>query len=51
MNKYLPIIGTVAASIGAALFTPDFLSHHVALFAGLNVAAQLLHSALPSVFK
>ena len=51
MSKYLPIIITVIATVAAAILTPAFVAAHTSLFAGLNVAAQILHAALPSVFK
>lgn len=51
MSKFLPLIVTVVASVSAAVFTPDFVAHHVGVFAGVNIAAQILHAALPSVFK
>ena len=49
--KYLPLLITVVGTLGATLITPDFVAHHVTVFAVLNAAAQLLHAALPSVFK
>jgi len=51
MSRYLPIIFTVVGTLGAALLTPSFVAAHPAVFAIVNVAAQLLHAALPSVFK
>jgi hypothetical protein len=50
MTKWIPVIVTVTATLGAAIFTPAFVAAHPALFAGFNVAAQFLHAALPSVF-
>ena len=50
LTKALPVIVTVVATVGSAVFTPDFLVHHVTAYAVLNAAAQLLHAALPSVF-
>lgn len=50
MPKYLPVVVTVVATVGAAIFTPDFILHHVTAFAVANAAAQVLHAALPSVF-
>jgi hypothetical protein len=48
--KYGPLVFTVAGTIGAAIFTPDFIASHPMAFAWVNAAAQLLHSILPSVF-
>jgi len=50
LGKVLPVIVTVAATLGAAVFTPDFIAHHVTAFVVLNAAAQVLHAALPSIF-
>ena len=50
MPKYLPVVVTVVATVGAAVFTPDFILHHATAFAVANAAAQVLHAALPSVF-
>ena len=48
--KYLPLIVTLTATIGAAIFTPGFVTAHPTVFLGINAAAQILHSALPSIF-
>jgi hypothetical protein len=49
-TAWLPIIVTVAASVGAAIFTPAFIAAHPTAFAALNSVAMLLHAVLPSVF-
>lgn len=51
MSKYLPVITTIGSTLAAALAAPDFVSHHLPLFAILNAVAQLLHSVLPSTVK
>lgn len=48
--KYGPLAFTVAGTIGAAIFTPDFIAGHPIAFAWVNAAAQLLHAILPSIF-
>lgn len=48
--KYGPVVLTVAGTIGAAIFTPDFVTGHPMTFAWVNAAAQLLHAILPSIF-
>lgn len=50
LKAYIPLIITVVGTISAAIVTPQFVAAHPVWFAGLNVAAQLLHAALPSVF-
>jgi hypothetical protein len=50
MLKYLPVIVTVAGTLGAAFLTPAFVAAHPAAFALVNAAAQVLHSVLPSIF-
>jgi hypothetical protein len=50
LTKYFPLIITLAGTLGAAIFTPDFIAHHAAAFAAVNALAQVLHAALPSVF-
>ena len=50
LAQFLPVIVTVVATVGAAIFTPDFILHHATAFAVANAAAQVLHAALPSVF-
>ena len=50
MTKWLPVIATIAATLGAAIFTPTFVTGHPVVFSVLNAAAMLLHAALPSVF-
>ena len=50
LKKYLPLAVTLVGTVGAAIFTPAFVQAHPTLFVVLNGAAQLLHSALPSVF-
>ena len=51
VTKYLPLIVTLAGTVGAAVFTPDFVSHHPTAFVAVNAVAQILHAVLPSVFK
>ena len=51
LTKYFPLIVTLAGTVGAALFTPDFIAHHVAVFAALSSVANILHAVLPSIFK
>lgn len=48
MNKWLPVVVTVAITIGTAIFTPAFLAAHPYVYAGANAAAQVLHALLPS---
>ncbi|MGB9493064.1 MAG: hypothetical protein WCA92_21560 [Terriglobales bacterium] len=50
LKQYGPLACTLAGTIGAAIFTPAFIGAHPAAFAFVNAAAQLLHSALPSIF-
>lgn len=50
LKKYGAVIVTVVSTIAAAVFTPDFIAAHPQAFALLNVIAQVLHAALPSVF-
>jgi len=49
-TKWLPILVTLCATVGAAVFTPAFISAHPVVFAVLNGIAMCLHAALPSVF-
>ncbi|MGH9641512.1 MAG: hypothetical protein ACRD3Q_03730 [Terriglobales bacterium] len=49
--KYGPVILTIAGTIGAAIFTPDFILAHPMAFAWVNAAAQLFHAILPSIFQ
>jgi hypothetical protein len=51
LTKYFPLIVTLAGTVGAAVFTPDFVSHHPTAFIVVNGVAQILHSVLPSIFK
>ena len=51
LTKYGPLILTLAGTIGAAIFTPDFIVAHPMAFAWVNAAAQLLHAVLPSIFQ
>ena len=48
--QYGPLVFTLAGTIGAAIFTPEFVSAHPMAFAWVNAAAQLLHAVLPSIF-
>ena len=50
-KQYGPILVTLAGTLGAAIFTPQFIAAHPLAFAIVNMAAQLLHSVLPSVFQ
>lgn len=50
LTKYGPVVFTIAGTIGAAIFTPDFVTGHPMAFAWVNAAAQLLHAVLPSIF-
>jgi hypothetical protein len=49
--KYGPVVITIAATIGAAIFTPAFILAHPVAFAWVNALAQLLHAMLPSIFQ
>jgi hypothetical protein len=51
IKQYGALVITLTGTIGAAVFTPDFIAAHPAAFAWINVAAQLLHAALPSIFE
>ncbi|MGA9529300.1 MAG: hypothetical protein WBS24_14390 [Terriglobales bacterium] len=51
LMQYGPLVCTVAGTIGAAIFTPAFISAHPMAFAWVNAAAQMLHAALPSIFN
>jgi len=51
LTQYGPVVCTVAATIGAAIFTPNFIAAHPMAFAWVNAAAQLLHAVLPSIFQ
>lgn len=51
LKQYGPLLITLAGTIGAAIFTPAFISAHPLAFAGVNAAAQFLHAVLPSIFK
>lgn len=48
--KYLPIVVTLAGTLGTAIFTPMFFQSHLVVYAALNAAAQVLHAVLPSIF-
>ena len=50
MTKWLPLLLTVAGTIGATVLTPSFVLTHPTVFAVLNAAAMVLHAVLPSVF-
>jgi hypothetical protein len=50
-KQYGPLVLTLAGTIGAAVFTPAFISAHAMAFAWVNAAAQLLHAVLPSIFE
>ncbi len=51
IRQYGPLVITLAATIGAAVFTPAFIEAHPLAFAVVGGIAQLLHAALPSVFN
>ena len=48
VTKYGAVIVTLLVTLGAAIFTPSFIQAHPVVFAVLNMAAQVLHSVLPS---
>lgn len=50
MKKYLPIIITLAGTLGVAIFTPSFIMAHPVAFAVVNGVAQVAHAILPSIF-
>ncbi len=50
LTQYGPLVITLAATIGTAIFTPTFITAHPAVFAWIAAAAQLLHAVLPSIF-
>ena len=51
LTKYGPLVITLAGTIGAAVFTPEFVAAHAVAFAWVNAGAQLLHAVLPSIFQ
>jgi len=51
LTQYGPLVVTIAGTIGAAIFTPAFISAHPMAFAWANAIAQLLHAMLPSIFQ
>lgn len=51
LQRYGPLLITLAGTVGAAVFTPAFIAAHPLAFAGVNMAAQLLHAVLPSIFQ
>jgi hypothetical protein len=51
LSKYGPLVCTLAATVGAAIFTPSFIAAHPVVFAWINAAAQFLHAVLPSIFE
>ena len=50
MSKYLPLIITLAGTLGVAILTPAFIAAHPVVFMVVNAAAQILHAVLPSIF-
>jgi len=50
LKAYLPLIITMAGTLGAAIFTPAFIAAHPVVFACVVGVAQVLHAALPSIF-
>jgi hypothetical protein len=50
LKQYGPLLITLAGTIGAAIFTPDFIAAHPFAFSVVNAAAQFLHAVLPSIF-
>jgi hypothetical protein len=51
LKQYGPLLITLAGTIGAAVFTPAFISAHPVAFCAVNAAAQFLHAVLPSIFQ
>jgi hypothetical protein len=51
LKQYGPLLITLAGTIGAAIFTPAFISAHPVAFSAVNAAAQFLHAVLPSIFQ
>lgn len=51
LKQYGPLLITLAATIGAAIFTPSFIAAHPVAFSAVNAAAQFLHAILPSIFQ
>jgi hypothetical protein len=51
LKQYGPLIITLAGTIGAAIFTPEFVGAHPVAFAAVNAVAQFLHAVLPSIFE
>jgi hypothetical protein len=51
LKQYGPLVCTLAGTMGAAIFTPNFIAAHALAFAWVNAAAQLLHAVLPSIFQ
>jgi hypothetical protein len=51
LKQYGPLVCTLAGTIGAAIFTPNFIATHPLAFAWVNAAAQLFHAVLPSIFE
>jgi hypothetical protein len=47
--KWIPLAVTLAGTVGAAIFTPAFLSAHPLAFTWIGGAAQVIHALLPSV--
>lgn len=50
VTKFLPLIITLAGTVGAAVFTPTFVAAHPVAFLIVNALSQVLHAALPAVF-
>jgi hypothetical protein len=50
IKQWGPLLVTVGGTVGAAALTPAFISAHPLAFAVVNIVAQILHAALPSVF-
>ncbi len=50
MKKYLPLVVTLAGTLGTAICTPTFVAAHPLVFVWVGAAAQILHAALPSIF-
>jgi len=50
MSKYLPIILTVVAAVGAGVGLPGLVSAHPTVAMSLAAIAAVLHAALPSIF-
>lgn len=48
--KFIPLLVTLASTLGAFFLTPSLVAAHPGAFAAVGAGAQILHAALPSVF-